>query len=66
MFKLFRGDCVKVLVNLPEGSVDAVITDPPYGLEFMGKEWDSFREGGRVKARFGNSTLGEPLEVEGL
>jgi site-specific DNA-methyltransferase (adenine-specific) len=26
-------------------SVDAIVTDPPYGLEFMGKEWDSFRAG---------------------
>lgn len=28
---------------VPDGSVDAVVTDPPYGLEFMGKGWDSFR-----------------------
>lgn len=27
----------------PDASVDAVVTDPPYGLEFMGKDWDSFR-----------------------
>lgn len=30
---------------LADGSVDAVVTDPPYGLEFMGREWDSFRTG---------------------
>lgn len=35
------GDCTNVMRALPAGSVDAVITDPPYGLEFMGKEWDS-------------------------
>ena len=34
------GDCRKILVLLPENSVDAIVTDPPYGLEFMGKEWD--------------------------
>jgi site-specific DNA-methyltransferase (adenine-specific) len=34
------GDCLDVLPTLAEGSVDAVVTDPPYGLEFMGKEWD--------------------------
>ena len=27
----------------PANSVDAVITDPPYGLSFMGKDWDSFK-----------------------
>lgn len=37
------GDCRAVLADLPADSVDAVVTDPPYGLEFMGKEWDSFR-----------------------
>jgi hypothetical protein len=30
---------------LPDASVDAVVTDPPYGLEFMGREWDTFRTG---------------------
>jgi DNA modification methylase len=27
--------------EMPENSVDAIVTDPPYGLEFMGKEWDA-------------------------
>ena len=34
------GDCLDVLRSLPEASVDAVVTDPPYGLSFMGKRWD--------------------------
>jgi len=34
------GDCLSVLKDLPDNSVDAVITDPPYGLSFMGKKWD--------------------------
>ena len=37
---LFHGDCLDVLRTLPDGSVDSVVTDPPYGLEFMGKDWD--------------------------
>lgn len=37
---LIVGDCVEVMAGLPEDSVDAVVTDPPYGLEFMGKGWD--------------------------
>lgn len=38
---LYHGDCIKVMRELPEASVDAVVTDPPYGLEFMGKDWDA-------------------------
>lgn len=35
------GDCLEVLKTLPDNSVDSVVTDPPYGLGFMNKEWDS-------------------------
>ena len=34
------GDCLEVLKTIPDNSIDAVITDPPYGLSFMGKKWD--------------------------
>jgi DNA modification methylase len=37
---LYQGDCRQVLASLPACSVDTVITDPPYGLAFMGKAWD--------------------------
>ena len=37
---LYHGDCIEVMRTLPDNSVHAVVTDPPYGLEFMGKEWD--------------------------
>lgn len=37
---IHHGDCVEVMATLPENSVDAIVCDPPYGLEFMGKEWD--------------------------
>ncbi len=33
---------------LEENSVDAIITDPPYGLEFMGKDWDKFKLGKNI------------------
>ena len=38
--RLLHGDCLEVLRTLPDCSVDAVVTDPPYGLSFMGKRWD--------------------------
>ena len=40
---LHLGDCIEVMASMPEASVDAIVCDPPYGLEFMGKGWDSFR-----------------------
>ena len=36
------GDCVQVMQALKPNSIDAIVCDPPYGLEFMGKEWDKF------------------------
>jgi site-specific DNA-methyltransferase (adenine-specific) len=35
------GDCLEVLKTIPDNSIDSVVTDPPYGLGFMNKEWDS-------------------------
>lgn len=37
---LYCGDCVAVLASMDACSVDSIVCDPPYGLEFMGKEWD--------------------------
>jgi site-specific DNA-methyltransferase (adenine-specific) len=38
---LLKGDCRHQLATLPDNSVHAIITDPPYELGFMGKTWDS-------------------------
>jgi site-specific DNA-methyltransferase (adenine-specific) len=39
-YQLHLGDCLDVLATLPDNSVDSIVTDPPYGLSFMGKKWD--------------------------
>jgi DNA modification methylase len=39
-YTLHHGDCLDVLKTLADCSVDAIVTDPPYGLSFMGKRWD--------------------------
>jgi len=39
-YKLLHGDCLDKLKELEDNSIDAVVTDPPYGLSFMGKKWD--------------------------
>lgn len=38
---VYLGDCRNVLRELPDNSVDSIVTDPPYELGFMGKKWDS-------------------------
>jgi len=38
--QLLLGDCLVRLKELESNSVDAIVTDPPYGLSFMGKKWD--------------------------
>jgi hypothetical protein len=42
---LYAGDCLDVLRELPDASVDAVVTDPPAGIAFMGKAWDHDKGG---------------------
>lgn len=37
-----HGDCLDILPTLPDESIDAVVTDPPYALGFMGRKWDTF------------------------
>ena len=39
-WEIVAGDCLETLKTLADCSVDSVVTDPPYGLKFMGKAWD--------------------------
>jgi hypothetical protein len=49
---IHHGDCVEVMATFEPDSIDAIVTDPPYGLEFMGKEWDRLgREAGHDRDR---------------
>ena len=38
--KVIHGDCIETMNQMDPESVDAIVTDPPYGLGFMGKKWD--------------------------
>jgi DNA modification methylase len=40
MVKLILGDCLGEMRGMEPNGVDAIVTDPPYGLAFMGKDWD--------------------------
>jgi DNA modification methylase len=39
-FILYHDDCLDQLKRLEDDSIDSIVTDPPYGLNFMGKKWD--------------------------
>jgi len=58
MYNILQGNCIEVLKTLPENSVDSVVTDPPYGLEFMGKEWDAPWKNSEVVSVTDKSTNG--------
>ena len=41
-YKIINGDCIEKMAEFPENSIDAIVTDPPYGIGFMGKKRDTF------------------------
>lgn len=40
LIDLHAGDCLEVMPQLAENSIDSIVTDPPYGMAFMGAAWD--------------------------
>lgn len=44
-YEVIQGDCIGVLKGLDDSTFDSIVTDPPYALSFMGKDWDSFGNG---------------------
>jgi DNA modification methylase len=49
--KLLLGDCLEKLKELDDNSVDSIVTDPPYGLSFMGKDWDKVKATKETKSQ---------------
>lgn len=43
MHQIIQGDCLEVMKTFPDNHFSAIVTDPPYGLHFMGKNWDKFK-----------------------
>lgn len=37
---ILQGDCLDRMAELESGTIDLIVTDPPYGYSFMGKDWD--------------------------
>jgi site-specific DNA-methyltransferase (adenine-specific) len=40
-YKILQGDNRDTLKTIPDNSIDAIVTDPPYGIDFLGKSWDA-------------------------
>ena len=40
-YQIIQGDNRQILKTLADNSIDAIVTDPPYGIDFLGKEWDA-------------------------
>lgn len=62
-FKLYSGDCLEVLKTLVDNSVDSVVTDPPAGISFMGKEWDHHKGGRNEWVKWMSDVMSECLRV---
>lgn len=39
-YEIINSDCIKAMQEMTDGCIDAIVTDPPYGLSFMGANWD--------------------------
>ena len=49
-WRLIEGDALSLLAKLPDNSIDASVTDPPYGIDIGGEAWDRFGGGGGLAA----------------
>lgn len=61
---ILEGDCVEKMRELDEASVDAIVTDPPYGMRFMGKAWDGadIERAARARADAGDDGQGGRMD----
>ena len=62
--KILCGDCLEILPTLESESVHSVVTDPPYGIHFMGKEWDKVRATKKAKSQLVNLGTGMRITTE--
>jgi DNA modification methylase len=57
--ELFLGDALELLPLFEARSFTACVTDPPYGLEFMGKDWERWRIDDTLSSRFRGERAGD-------
>lgn len=57
------GDSLEILKKLPSNSLDSLVTDPPAGISFMGKDWDDDKGGRDQWVKWMTSVMKEALRV---
>src|SRR5688572_7739294 len=62
-WQLLHGDSRELLKEIPDCSIDAVVTDPPAGISFMGAKWDSDKGGRKEWIAWLASVMQEALRV---
>ncbi len=62
-YYLFNGDCLVGLKRLKDNSVDSLVTDPPAGIAFMGKDWDGDKGGRKEWIAWMTEVMREALRV---
>lgn len=61
--KLLHGDCIDKLKDLESNSVDSLVTDPPAGISFMGKDWDGDKGGRKQWIAWMTEVMSECMRV---
>ena len=61
--KILHGDSLEVLKSLDSNAIDSLVTDPPAGISFMGKEWDSHKGGREEWINWLSQIMKESLRV---
>lgn len=62
-WKAVEGDCLDALKAIPDNSIDALCTDPPGGISFMGKKWDHDKGGRKQWIAYMAERFAECLRV---
>lgn len=61
--RVIQGDCLEVLKTFPDNYFDSLVTDPPCGISFMGKNWDSHKGGMLQWINWMSEVMAESLRV---
>jgi DNA modification methylase len=61
--KIIHGDCLDILKGIDTNSIDSLVTDPPAGISFMGKEWDSNKGGSKEWIKWMSQVMSACLRV---
>jgi DNA modification methylase len=61
--QVLQGDCLELMRSLEDNSIDAIVTDPPAGISFMGKDWDGDKGGRKQWCAYMEERFAEALRV---